>query len=358
MRVPRAMRRHKFRLPRAARWLAVALVITNVVSLHVLWIGRSRSAASVGNVAPCAAVVVTNERKERLAAPIEFHAKLPQTMESQRDRFLFFRGGGRGQGIGNIMNGLIATHLLAERYNRTCCVAYWPSFSNAFSRNTENACLSLASSVPTKQLSLWNFGSGKIDKECWSVGSYCDLLLKGDEAFIKITGNEYPFDFFPPLPVGLFDRLYTPSEHLRPFLLPRKSLPTTVVHIRAGDNSADKRTGVDADSQMFLIQFLPKDAFVITNNEIIHKRFVTAGFRSYHAPVGQVHTSVSGNSDVIMHAWRDWYTIFKADVVLHTPSAFSESAVRASGSFSRRIKDYDARDAKNLSAMLQIETWQ
>lgn len=47
MRVPCVMRGHKSRLPRAARWPAVALVITNVVWLHVLCIGRSRSAAGV-----------------------------------------------------------------------------------------------------------------------------------------------------------------------------------------------------------------------------------------------------------------------------------------------------------------------
>ena len=95
----------------------------------------------------------------------------------------------------------------------------------------------------------------------------------------------------------------------------------------------------------------------ISNNEMIHQRFVTAGFRAYDAPKGQVHTSGSGDTETMLHAWRDWYTIFRAGVVLHTPSAFSESAARASAVFSRRMQAYDKHATSNLSAMLAPETW-
>ena len=67
---------------------------------------------------------------------------------------------------------------------------------------------------------------------------------------------------------------------------------------------------------------------------------------------------MSSDTATMLCAWRDWYTIFRAGVVLHTPSAFSESAARASGAFSRRVQAYDKRAVGNLSVMLAPETWQ
>jgi|SaaInlV_125m_DNA_1040241.scaffolds.fasta_scaffold01262_2 hypothetical protein len=182
--------------------------------------------------------------------------------------------------------------------------------------------------------------------------------MQSDEVCIEITGNEYPFQIFPPLPLGLFDSLYTPSKPLASYFELHGSWPQTVVHLRAGDNSADKRDGVDTASLDFLLHTLPANTFVITNNEKLHERFVAAGFKAYDAPRGQEHTSLSSDSATVLHAWRDWYTIFRAGVVLHTPSAFSESAVRASGAYSRRVQAYDKRAVGNLSAMLAPETWQ
>jgi len=132
----------------------------------------------------------------------------------QHQRFLLFRDGGRGQGIGNIMNGLLATHLLALSYNRTCCVSHWPSFAKAFTRIPAAACAGVSEATMIKHLSLWNFGSGQVDKKCWRSGGSCDVLMQSDEVFLEITGNEYPFEIFPQLPVGLFESLYTPSELL------------------------------------------------------------------------------------------------------------------------------------------------
>lgn len=256
------------------------------------------------------------------------------------------------------MNGLLAAHLLALRYNRTCCVSHWPSFMRAFTQNPNTACAVGSKARTIKQLSLWNFGNGQVDKKCWQSGASCDVLMQSDEVFIEITGNEYPFQIFPPLPLGLFDSLYAPSKLLTPYLQLYGSWPQTVVHLRAGDNSADKRDGVDSASLDFLVHALPANTFVITNNEKLHRRFVAAGFKAYDAPRGQEHTSLSGDSATVLHAWRDWYTIFRAGVVLHTPSAFSESAVRASGAFSRRVRAFDKRTLGNLSAMLVPETWQ
>jgi hypothetical protein len=276
----------------------------------------------------------------------------------QHQRFLLFRDGGRGQGIGNIMNRLLATHLLALSYNRTCCVSHWPSFAKAFTRIPAAACAGVSEAIMIKHLSLWNFGSGQVDKKCWRSGGSCDVLMQSDEVFIEITGNEYPFEIFPQLPVGLFESLYTPSELLVSYFKLQAPWPQTVVHLRAGDNSADKRDGVDRNSLDFLVHMLPVHTFVITNNEKLHERFVTMGFKAYDAPRGQVHTTLSSDSTTVLQAWRDWYTIFRAGVVLHTPSAFSESAARASGAFSRRVQAYNKRAVRNLSEMLAPETWQ
>ena len=218
---------------------------------------------------------------------MNMHPQAPIAVTApQHQRFLLFRDGGRGQGIGNIMNGLLATHLLALRYNRTCCVSHWPSFAKAFTSIQTAACAGVSEATVIKHLSLWNFGSGQIDTKCWLSGGSCDTLMQGNEAFIEITGNEYPYANFPPLPVGLFKYLYTPSKLLVSYFKFHELWPQTVVHLRAGDNPADKRTGVDTSSLAFLVRNLPADAFIISNNEMVHSRFVTAGFRAYDAPKG------------------------------------------------------------------------
>ena len=273
-------------------------------------------------------------------------------------RFLLFSNGGRGQGIGNIMNGLLAVHLLAIQYNRTCCVSHWNEFLLAFVPENRDICTPLTDRSSRHELSLWNFGPGALDRNCWLPNGNCDLLLKSEEPIIRLSGNEFPFPRFPALPIGTFDKLYRPSTRLLSYIPTNYQMPTTVVHLRVGDNSADKRSGIDVATQNTLIQMFPNTSFIISNNQIINERFKQAGWKAYSSSSGQTHTSLSSNQDVLMKAWRDWYTIYKAIMVYHTPSAFSESAVRASGAFSRRIKGVSPAIEGDFSLLeTESETW-
>lgn len=277
---------------------------------------------------------------------------------SRQYRFALFRNGGRGQGIGNIMNGLLAVHLLAIKYNRICCVSDWSQFSLAFVSNNDHVCKLIVGEKSEHQISLWNFGPNMIDRNCWLAQARCDNLLRSEEKIIEFTGNDYPFEIFPALGRELFDKLYRPSALLLSYFPDSYKIPETVLHLRVGDDFSDRRSGLNIRTQMFFIHTFPNTSFIISNNQIINDRFKAAGWRAYKSSPGQMHTVSLNNKDLIMKAWRDWYTIFQASSVYHTPSAFSESAIRASGTSSRRIiKDFDATTEKDLQSLTEAETW-
>jgi len=172
---------------------------------------------------------------------------------------------------------------------------------------------------------------------------------------VWFDGNEYPEAIFPALRSGSFLSLYTPTTAMKQILVwGNQPPPRTVVHLREGDDASDVRGGLDASTLIALYQQLPSDTFIITNNFRIHMHYKNTTWRSYETDTRQKHTAMSNDVTTSMLAWRDWYTVLLAESVYHTQSAFSESALRCSGSRSKRITGrFDAGG----NMVMEDETW-
>jgi hypothetical protein len=203
-------------------------------------------------------------------------------------------------------------------------------------------------------VSCWNFGTG-CEKSCWHSGGQCEIVLGSTAEIVWFDGNEYPEDIFPALSGGLFSTLYTPTSALKQKLVWKtQTPPKTVVHLREGDDASDVRKGLDASTLRELYEHLPSDTFIITNSFRIHQHYKTTSWDSYELDTRQKHTAVSNDVSISMIAWRDWYTIFIAESVYHTQSAFSESALRCSGSKSKRIT---GKFDSGGNMVMEDETW-
>ena len=272
-------------------------------------------------------------------------------------KFLIFENKGRGQGIGNIMNGLISCLLLAQKYDRIVCVSSWDSFNDALQSVHKDECaeiLKTTSNYHRESVQCWNFGV-ECEKSCWQSAGRCDIVLGSAAQVVWFDGNEYPEPIFPALRDGFFSALYTPTSALQQMLVWATVIPPkTVVHLREGDDASDVREGLDATTLNALYQHLPSDTFIITNSLRIHQHYTNTTWDTYEHDTRQRHTALSNDISTSMLAWRDWYTIFLAESVYHTQSAFSESALRCSGSKSKRIT---GRFDPGGNMVMEDETW-
>ena len=273
------------------------------------------------------------------------------------NKFLVFENKGIGQGIGNIMNGLISCLLIAQKYNRIVCVSSWDAFNNAFQSVHTDECteiLKTTSIYHRDVVQCWNFGAG-CEKSCWHSAGRCELVLGSATRIVWFDGNEYPEAIFPALSNGFFLALYTPTTALKQILVwENQTPPKTVVHLREGDDASDVRGGLDATTLIALYKHLPSDTFIITNSLRIHKHYNNTTWASYEHDTRQRHTAISNDISTSMLAWRDWYTVLMAESVYHTQSAFSESALRCSGSKSKRIT---GRFDPGGNMVMEDETW-
>ena len=178
--------------------------------------------------------------------------------------------------------------------------------------------------------------------------------MASDATVVGFSGNEYPGGLWPAIPKDIFSDSYEPTEKLRE-TLPFKDHPECVVHLRKPDAANDARRGLDDETLDALGRELGI-CYLITNNVAWYKRFEAIGWGNPHwTKVG--HSAVGSKGDGVLQMWSDWYTIALAKRVVHTPSGFSESALRLSGSniterYSRRL--VGNRDGKLL---VQLENW-
>lgn len=274
--------------------------------------------------------------------------------------FIIFEKMELGQGIGNIMDGLLAAHMLGREFSRTVCVH--PSFTHfhqAFelkSSYIQNKCSQMIDSINNntekiEQLKLINFASSP--NEC-----RMKEILQSDDHVVKIMGNTYPK--WSKIPDNFFQMFYQPKKALLD-ILPYATFPNTVVHLRAPDGSRDKRVGLDDETFSLLGDQLPKDSFLVTNQVTWYTIFERKGWG--HPPwTGVKHSAhqLSWSSqntytpeEEALHLWADWYTILKAKFVYHTWSDFSQSAIHWMNLPSKVIYGVDA--AGNLQFM--EESW-
>ena len=261
---------------------------------------------------------------------------LLQTTRQKRnsDRYVIFvmANNARGQGLGNIMNGLAAAMLLARKYKRQVCVD-WPSFNFAFPVQLNN-CSNL---VAVQHTSFWNFGSS-------DPRSRVHKIFQSREKVISFSGNEYPDAVFPPLLKGEFKRHFFPRTSLLPFASPREC----VLHIRKGDGSHDIRSGTGVATLVAAAKSLPP-CHLVTNNVRWQSIFEPFGWTFSQTEI-VVHSSSGGNEKQL---WADWITLAHAKHLTHTKSAFSESAIRMSGAHSRILWGSDGN-----TLLYSPETWE
>jgi hypothetical protein len=249
-------------------------------------------------------------------------------------RFLIFRPPlEEAQGLGNVMNGLLAAHILGQEFNRTVCVSpEWSDLAVALESLTPE-CRHSTLGPRTPQNTIWLINYAK------KPNNECELKhrLEGKEAVIYFVANTYPrWPQTTPLTIDLTE-YYRPTTELQA-ILPWTTPPKIVVHLREPDNDQDHRAGLDSPTRTALGTALPSDTFLVTNRvdyyQWFHERY---GWQ--HPPWTGVRHSAIPNIQwtsrvTVTHAeesrqlWADWWTIYNANLLYHTHSDFSRSAAR------------------------------
>lgn len=262
----------------------------------------------------------------------------PPPIQSQ---FLIFKGFMKGQGTGNYMNGLLATHLLALEFNRTVCVSPdYKDFHLAFRpRQTElrDICASIIQQYDqNKDLRIMLNNFGNAPNECQLQKQLADP----HQPVFVLLANTYPR--WPTVPNQFFFTHYEPTPELLA-MLPYETSPHTVVHLRKPDKKgADDRRGLDRETFQQLDQMLPADTFLVTNNVAWYQHFPTWQHPSWtivkHTATSKYWGDVPEETNAeqrravnhalqVLQMWADWFTILSAQRVLHTASDFSHSAI-------------------------------
>ena len=103
---------------------------------------------------------------------VELSPTPPLNTDDSSRRFLVFHGKHRGQGSGNIMQGLLSAHLFGLEFNRTVCVL-WPAFFTAFeySQPQHKDLCQGAESWHATPILMWNFAKMNV-----TFMTFCRIL--------------------------------------------------------------------------------------------------------------------------------------------------------------------------------------
>ena len=257
-----------------------------------------------------------------------------------------YRGPSRGQGIGSMMHGVAATLALAPLFDRTACVA-WRTFERAWSQHhrcppkseyfiaPEGTSTAVLTDAVVER---WSFDESAREPlpEALLSGNRSAVVMHGDGGArhgSSETRLEFPFSPHPELAALL--------GH------PRR----VVVHLRLGDPHEPSRRGIlREDRALELLQaMLPADAYVLSDSDEVYgalcHRFECPSWRaiphSAEREMRVAHHRGAAHQRESLQAWADWAAIRSAmSLVLHTPSAFSESALRFSSAASCELLDH------------------
>jgi hypothetical protein len=291
------------------------------------------------------------------------------------DKFLIFVPIEAGQGTGNLIAGLLATHLLALEFNRTVCVSpLYETFLDVFEPAHPVAMekcpkllmgtLPAISYSPNDDIYLRLITYFKAPDEC-----ELKATLASNVPILYVESNTYPR--WPAVPDNFFFTNYRAKAELLK-ALPYKKAPTTVVHLREPDGKTDARKGLDNNSLKALGKTLPRDTYLVTNrvewydkfekeygwshpewNEVIHSFYQKSwGLRGEKSKAHMVQTVDRETQNLQM--WCDWYTILTAKFVYHTHSDFSISAIHWQNLDSYTIMGLNAATGK---LNLEEESW-
>ena len=207
-------------------------------------------------------------------------------------------------------------------------------------RNTN--CKDIILSHNVVHVEYWNFGTTATPEEVRSI-------FASNENIVSFTGNDFVSPVFPRCEKASFHRAFA----IRPKYSQCAVKRPCVAHLRKGDNQNDWRPGLDESTRILLGTTFP-DCHLITNNVHWYAEFENFGWTNSRWKSIE-HSAFSAESDLNdFQMWSDWCSILNAKFVIHTPSAFSESAIRLSEVYttSKRIVG-----SKNQQLIIADETW-
>ena len=320
--------------------------------------------------------------------------KQQQAAADHPARFILFLPIQYGQGLGNIISGLLAAHLLGEEFHRIVCVSpEYSDFLELFEAVDEQVVRFCPSALEaSRNITKTHHNSVRLitfepaPNEC-----ALQTLLRDGPDILFMTANTYPR--WPKIPQPhYFDKYYRAKPKLLASLPYNASqAPLTVVHLRQSDGAQDMRRGLDQESLQALGKLLPSDTYLVTNRVAWydyfdthfgwrHPQWTTVIHSALHKQWGsrdetklqQQHNHDKDSFSNLVPAttvqeddaekriqqlqmWVDWYTILQATTVYHTHSDFSISAIHWN----------DIRDTKTIlgfdhdkqSLILVEESW-
>ncbi|CAB9507480.1 expressed unknown protein [Seminavis robusta] len=319
-----------------------------------------------------------NQKPGELPLPVQSKKKpkTPSQKNADNPRFLVFLGDQlEGQGAGNLMNGLLAAHLLGDEFGRIVCVTHqytgfhqaWKAIHPVAVRMCSTIMMDNYNQYP--QLFLLNFHKTPVN-EC-----YVQQLLASDkEPIIALQGNTYPR--WAHVPPKYFLQFYQPKRIMLDVLPYNPDRPPrTVIHLRKEDAQGDVRYGLDDTTlktlaKLCALQFPEDKPYLITNHvpwfDELEERYgwrhpdwqmVTHSASQQQQNWGSRHTKRGNDVDLKQEAndrklygahetpqaqlenlqlWADWYTLLHAKRVFHTVSDFSTSAVHWMGTTAKK----------------------
>ncbi|KAL1511073.1 hypothetical protein AB1Y20_005896 [Prymnesium parvum] len=278
------------------------------------------------------------------------------------DRLLIFRAPARGQGMGNMLQGLATAMLLSEQYGRTLCV-WWKLFEHGYARRDGSACPSKAevyAPLPSSQtallaadawLELWDSGPTTPERE-WR------RVLASSARAVVVVGNLLLAPSH--RRAAAFESAFTPTEALAA-LLQRERARRRVAHLRVGDVGESARRGIFAEAGAWrsLRAHLPRDTYVVSDSEECYREL-----RGFASPAwgAQPHSasvqSIAASSTSIIRSWAEWNVLRQSTILFHTPSAFSETAWLFSSSIESRCVLHNTSALRACTKQLDTsDTW-
>ncbi len=262
------------------------------------------------------------------------------------------------------MSGALAAQLLAEEFNRTLChtgaesTSVHASFRKAFDwidDRHQEFCDRIVPQNEETAIAVAPNASKTIEQRNYdqtSEQSECDMreILSNHAEYpiVYYEGNTYPRwpNKAVSLPRDYFHELFKPTQALREILPWKESAPpSTIVHLRDGDDKRDVRGGLDdltlsllVKSDFFENSDSQRDVFLVTNNVDLYSRFPEWSHPDWtlvhHSALRRISwgRNPSGmkdrNGDGELQMWSDWYTLLNAQKIYHTFSDFSLSVSR------------------------------
>lgn len=264
------------------------------------------------------------------------------------NKFIFFDNDLTGQGMGNIVSGLLSAHLLGLEFGRIVCIL--PSYREflevfeAIGTDAVTQCpLMLQNGLPpmNRQNLMYLVNYKNAPDECMLQDQ-----LNSNETVLFLLGNTYPR--WPAVPPGFFWKHYRAKAVLLNALpYDKNNPPTTVVHLRAPDGKGqrDRRAGLDPETLSALGRTVGSgpNTYLVTNQVSFYQQFSDCCQWSHPHWTTVIHSANpkqqwgdTGNhtNSREMHStsqniqmWADWYTVLTARDIYHTHSDFSISAI-------------------------------